>query len=240
MATQQYKTNLNCANCVAAVTPFLSANKAIMRWSVDTANPDKVLTVEGDGVTREAIERHVAEAGFRVIGVVEPGEEARSFLATYYPLLLIFGYLVGVVGVLELSAGSFDAMRAMGRFMGGFFLVFSFFKLMNLPGFADTYRGYDVVARRWPAYAWAYPFIELALGIAYVTNAVPVATNIVTFIVMAASTVGVAQALLEKRKIRCACLGSLLNLPMSSVTLIEDVLMLAMSAAMLVGLALAV
>ena len=236
MTTQHFKTNLNCAKCVAAVTPFLSGDKAITRWSVDTANPEKILTVEGDGVTRERVERHVASAGFRVLDVVEAGEESRSFLVIYYPLLLIFGYLVGVVGMLEFATGSFDVMRAMSRFMAGFFLVFSFFKLMNLPGFVDAYRGYDIVASRWSVYAWAYPFIELALGVAYLIDLFPIATNIVTFVVMAVGTIGVAQAVFQKRRIRCACLGSLLNLPMSSVTLVEDVLMVAMSAAMLVGL----
>ncbi len=236
MATQQFKTNLNCAKCVAAVTPFLSGDKAIARWSVDTANPEKILTVEGDGVTRERVERHVASGGFRVLDAVDPSTESRPSLATYYPLLLIFAYLVGVVGVLEFVTGAFDGMRAMGRFMAGFFLVFSFFKLMNLPGFVDAYRGYDVVARRWALYAWAYPFIELALGVAYLIGLVPIATNFITFVVMAVSTVGVAQAVFQRRKIRCACLGSLLNLPMSSVTLVEDLLMVVMSAAMLVGL----
>jgi copper chaperone CopZ len=240
MTTLKYKTNLNCGSCVAAVTPHLNAERSIKRWSVDTADPDKVLTVEGEQVAPQTVERLVADAGFRVLGEVgHPAAEEpdkKSLLAIYYPLLLVFGYLVGVVALLEVGAGSFDWMRAMGRFMGGFFLVFSFFKLLDLRGFVDSFRSYDVLARRLPAYGWAYPFIELLLGVAYTLAVLPVATNLVTLVVMVIGTVGVAQALLQKRRIQCACLGSVLNLPMSSVTLFEDVLMAAMAAAMLAGL----
>lgn len=240
MTTHKYKTNLNCGSCVAAVTPLLNGEKSISRWSVDTADPDKVLTVAGEAVVPQTVERLVAAAGFRVLGEVEgpPADkpDKKSLLATYYPLVLVFGYLVGVVALLELRTGSFDGMRAMGRFMGGFFLVFSFFKLLNLRGFVDSFRSYDVLARRLPAYGWAYPFIELLLGVTYTLGLLPVAANVVTLAVMSVGTVGVAQALLQKRRIRCACLGSVLNLPMSSVTLFEDVLMAAMAAAMLAEL----
>ena len=56
----------------------------------------------------------------------------------------------GSWALIEVRAGAFDVMRAMGHFMGGFFLVFSFFKLLNLSGFADAYRTYDVLAKVWP------------------------------------------------------------------------------------------
>ena len=68
----------------------------------------------------------------------------------------------------------------MSRFMAGFFLVFSFFKLLNLRAFADAYAGYDVVAARWRVWGYDYPFVELALGAAYLTGFWPVATNVVT------------------------------------------------------------
>ena len=125
-------------------------------------------------------------------------------------------------------------MRAMGHFMAGFFLVFSFFKLLDLRAFADAYSTYDIVAAKWPVYGFVYPFIELALGAAYLGHFAPIATNAVTLAVMGVSSVGVVKALLAKRKIRCACLGTVFNLPMSVVTLVEDGLMLAMAAVMLV------
>jgi hypothetical protein len=118
--------------------------------------------------------------------------------------------------------------------MGGFFLVFSFFKLMNLKGFAAGYRSYDIVAKAVPAYGFVYPFIELALGIAFITRFHPVLTNSVTLVVMAVSSVGVMRSLIRKSSFQCACLGTVIKLPLSKVTLAEDLLMTGMSAAMLI------
>src|SRR5262249_5779920 len=144
-------------------------------------------------------------------------------------------YLLAVVGVIEWSHGGFVWERAMTHFMAGFFLAFSFFKLLNLSAFADSYSMYDIVAQRSRAYALAYPFIELGLGLAYLSQGQPFAVNLVTLIVMGVSAVGVVQSLMSKRKIRCACLGAVFNLPMSTVTLVEDLLMAGMAAWMLVA-----
>ncbi len=245
---QKYKTNLNCGSCVAAVKPYLDNDSAIRRWSVDTADPNKVLTIEGDDVPAEAVARGLASAGFKVLGQlddaastqqnhapVEAAEE-RSFLATYRPLLLVLGYLSGVVALVEITAGPLDAMRVMANFMGGFFVVFSFFKMLNLRGFVDAYQTYDVLARPVRAYGYVYPFIELGLGVAYLARLAPVATNLVTLVVMLVSIVGVTQALLQQRRIQCACLGTVFNLPMTKVTFLEDALMAVMAVAMLVRL----
>ncbi|MBX9734623.1 MAG: hypothetical protein K2X37_11235, partial [Chitinophagaceae bacterium] len=61
----------------------------------------------------------------------------------------------------------------------------------------------------------------------------PILTNTVTFVVMTVSIIGVLQSVLNKRKIKCACLGAVFNLPMSTITIIEDLLMIGMSGVML-------
>lgn len=240
--TRRFKTNLNCGSCVAAVKPLLDAEPTVARWAVDTTTPDKVLTVEGDSADADTVRGLVARAGFKVLGEVAdpavaaapaatPVAEARP--TTYYPLALLVAYLLGVTALVELRAGSLDWMRAMATFMGGFFLAFSFFKLLDLRGFADSYGSYDLVARRWPAWAYAYPFVELLLGAAYVAGFQPVLTNVATLVVMTVGAAGVLRSLLGGQKIRCACLGTVFNLPMSTVTLAEDGLMAVMAAAML-------
>ncbi len=245
MTTQKYKTNLNCGSCVAAVKPHLDSDPSISRWSVDTDDPNKVLSVEGENVSTQTVERHVSEAGFKVLGELNgsapsqasaPAPEKKSFIETYRPLLLVLAYLIGIVALVEVTAGAFDWMRAMGNFMGGFFIAFSFFKLLDLQGFVDSFQTYDVLARPVRPYGYAYPFIELALGVAYLVGFAPIVTNSVTLAVMLIGIVGVTQALLKKRQIQCACLGTVFNLPMSKVTFIEDGLMAAMAAIMLVAL----
>ena len=76
-------------------------------------------------------------------------EEIKSWIQTYKPILLIFGYIIGITLLVEYMNGSFALMRWMNHFMAGFFLVFSFFKLLNLKGFAESYSMYDIVAKKW-------------------------------------------------------------------------------------------
>lgn len=160
-------------------------------------------------------------------------EQTKSWFATYKPVLLIFMYIAVVTLLIQAVNHHFDFMQWMRHFMAGFFLVFSFFKMLNLKAFAESYVMYDVVARKIPSWAYVYAFVELALGIAFLIDFNPFVTNLVTVIIMTASIIGVLQTVLNKKKIQCACLGSVFNLPMSTVTIIEDGLMIAMSIAML-------
>jgi copper chaperone CopZ len=241
MVTRRFKTNLRCGACVAAVKPLLDAEPAISRWDIDVESADKDLTVSGNTIDRDKVNAALNKAGYEIVGDVESPTEAATQVAdvkpaTYYPLILLLAFLLLIVGIVELRAGSFQAMRAMSHFMGAFFLAFAFFKLLDLRGFATTYRMYDVVAARVPIYGYLYPFIELALGISFVAAWQPLITNIATLIVMSISIVGVIQTLVNKRKIRCACLGTVFNLPMSTVTLVEDGSMIVMSAIALIGM----
>ena len=76
----------------------------------------------------------------------------------------------------------------------------------------------------------------MALGCAYLTQFAPKETYIVTLIVMIFSTIGVVKSVMDKKKIKCACLGSVFNLPMTTVTIVEDLMMVGMAAYMLVVL----
>lgn len=105
--------------------------------------------------------------------------------------------------------------------------------MLDLQGFADSYRMYDILAKKVSLWAYLYPFVELGLGIAFLINLSPVITNLVTLVVMLVSIVGVIQSVLNKKAIKCACLGSVFNLPMSTVTIIEDGWMILMSGVML-------
>ncbi len=150
----------------------------------------------------------------------------KSFFQTYYPLFLIAFYIA--VAAFAGSDGR-SLMGWMSNFMAGFFLVFSFFKLLDLNGFAEAFASYDIVAKRVLAYGFIYPFLELALGLAFLFRFELYTANIATLIVMGVGSVGVARAVLSGSKIRCACLGTVLNLPMSTITLVENGLMIIMA-----------
>ncbi len=179
-----------------------------------------------------------------------------SWLATYYPLLLIIAFILG--GSLLLQVGlhasamgepmglfmhfgmgltTVTSGETMRYFMAGFFLVFSFFKLLDVRAFANAYAGYDLLAARWHGWGLVYPFVELALGMAYLANFNPLLTHWATIIVMGFSAIGVIRAVTNKTQIQCACLGTVFKLPMSTVTIVEDVGMVLMAAWMLTHMA---
>lgn len=160
-------------------------------------------------------------------------QNKQNWLITYKPLLLVFSYILMVSLAVELVHKSFDLHRWMPNFMAGFFIVFSFFKMLDLTGFANSYAMYDLLAKRFLVYGYFYPFIELSLGLAYLIQWHPTLINWLTLIVMGFSTMGVVLAVMQKQKIKCACLGTGFNLPMTTVTIIEDLLMVGMAITML-------
>ena len=236
MPTRTYQTNLRCQGCVGSIAPAFDTDARVKSWSADTSAPGKPLTVEGD-LPRAEVEKLLRAKGYEVTGEVMPLTMAPAAPpeppTSYFPLVLILVYLTGATLLAEYALGWFDGMRAMRHFMAGFFLVFSFFKLLDVRSFADSYRMYDLLAGAVPAYGLVYPFVEAGLGAAYLADLSPVVVNSVTLVVMGIGTLGVVRSLLARRKVKCACLGAVFNLPMSYVTLTEDLLMAGMAAAML-------
>ena len=162
---------------------------------------------------------------------------ASSWLATYSPLLLILAYILGVSLLVQIGMDGMAGVTTadtMRYFMAGFFLVFSFFKLLDIRAFANAYSAYDLLASRWHGWGKVYPFVELALGMAYLADFNPLLTYWITIIVMGFSAIGVIRAVASKTQIQCACLGTVFKLPMSTVTIVEDVGMVAMAAVMVV------
>lgn len=225
---------MHCGACVERVTKALMGVPGVESASVTLEPPRAVVRTRGE-VAAGALGRAVARAGdYSVVSEAETAAGDGEPRPSLYPLVLIVAYIAGTVLVAGLArAGwAWPGWRGvMLDFMGGFFLVFSFFKLLDLRGFADAYRGYDLVAKAWPAWALAYPFAELALGVAYVARWNLAVVHGATLVLMLIGAAGVLRALMARRAIRCACLGTVLNLPMTTVTLVEDLGMAAMAAA---------
>ncbi|MBL0199437.1 MAG: cation transporter [Chitinophagaceae bacterium] len=240
--THTYKVSgMTCTGCQAKVKNLLSKVDAVSDVNIDLAKGEATIKMDKHietAILQEALKDYpkyqLTENNQQHLPVnTEKVEETRTWLATYKPILLIFAFITGITFLNEWVVSDFVFMRWMSNFMAGFFLVFSFFKLLNLKGFAESYSMYDVIAKKWNGWGYVYAFIELALGIAFLTGFNPILTNSITFIVMSVSIIGVLQSVFNKRKIKCACLGDVFNLPMSTITIIEDALMIGMSAAML-------
>ncbi|QOI97499.1 MAG: heavy-metal-associated domain-containing protein [Flammeovirgaceae bacterium] len=229
-------TGMTCSSCEAKVKSSLLMVENVVSVEVSKEENSATITMDKhiplDRLQKALPDKYHISAQQHS----ELAEQTKGWLATYKPILMIFFHISLVTVLIQFANEKFDTMQWMRHFMAGFFLVFSFFKMLNLKGFAESYVMYDVVAKRLPAWAYIYAFTELALGIAFLINFNPLLTNGVTFTVMSISIVGVLQSVLNKKKIQCACLGAVFNLPMSTVTIIEDALMIAMSAWMLLNL----
>ncbi len=236
---------MNCGSCAAKVKSALEDIPEVVSAVVDKSTDTAVVTMENH-VSLEKLDAKLkaldAKYGISEIQATntvidQSTEDKTAFdLSKYKPIFLVFAYIFGVTLTIQLVNGGFDLKEWMRHFMAGFFLVFSFFKMLNLSGFADSYMGYDIIAKRWKAWGYIYAFIELFLGIAYILNCCPLATNVVAFTVMTISIIGVLQSVLNKKKIQCACLGAVFDLPMSTITIIEDAIMILMSGYMILSL----
>lgn len=238
MTMIKYKVSgLTCGGCVNRVESTL-ANFA-ENVKVTLTPPEAILTNATSEVS--ALNAALSQVGkyqlsaTAAASTVTESHEPKSWFTTYKPLLLVFAFILLATLAVEISYDNFVLSRWMPHFMAGFFLVFSFFKLLDLPGFASSYAMYDLLAKHVTTYAFIYPFIELSLGIWYLLDWQTKVLNWITLVVMGFSAIGVILAVMNKQKIRCACLGTGFNLPMSTVTIIEDLTMFAMAAWMLVG-----
>lgn len=241
MKSTYHISGMHCGACVKKVTQALASVEGVRDVdvslegeTVELQRNDQVRFQDLDAAVTRAGDYQISEnqASTPKTAPATPPAEAEN--ESLYPLFLIVGYLLGVVALIAWVRADWSLEPMMRHFMAGFFLVFSFFKLLDPAGFVTAYRDYDLLAKRSAAWAWAYPGVELLLGVAYLVNWLPVVTNSVVLVLMLIGAAGVLKALLDKKKIRCACLGTALNLPMTTVTLVEDLTMAAMAAGMLV------
>ncbi len=241
--TKQYNiTGMTCNGCRSSVQSKLAALEGVQHVAVDLSTGQATLEQTKNIPLTTLSDTLGSKYGISEVApiaplVKEPQEESTENTgfswAAYQPLFLIVTYILGVCILVQYPFDEFSGSLLMRHFMAGFFLVFSFFKLLNIRGFADSYALYDLVAARWRGWGFIYPFVELGLGILYLTNSFPTYTNWITIVVLGVSSLGVIKSNLDKRTIKCACLGDVFNLPMSTITIVEDVAMVAMAAFML-------
>ena len=225
---------MTCEGCVAKVTYLLEQHSNISLAEIELKNNTATLTVEKEIAIDELRRLFEAHPKYTIaFSNSNEDKQNKRVFTTYKPLLLIFLFIAATTAIVSVDNGKIDVMLWMRYFMAGFFIVFSFFKFLNLTGFAESYAMYDILAKRVKIYGLVYPFIELILGAAYLTGFEPTITYIATICIMGFSSIGVIQSVLDKKKIRCACLGAVFNLPMSMVTIIENLIMVLMALIML-------
>ena len=209
---------MTCAGCARKVEATL---KSVVATASVTLDPPRAVV---NGASPEALNAALAAVGKYRVSPVGSEFAIPAFVKTYYPLFLV----MALIAVASLAGASW-----MMSFMAGFYLVFGAFKLLDVPAFAASYARYDVIAKRLPVWGYLYPFIELALGFAFLFWYEMRATAWVALVLSVIGAVGVIQSVRRRETIQCACLGTVFNLPMSTVTIVENLGMAVMAGWML-------
>jgi copper chaperone CopZ len=231
-------TGMTCNNCKAAIEKHLRSIDEVDNVSIDLDAAEVHITTStfiSAEVFKQALpgKYSLSEKVDRHITVTPPEQKIKekSKLEQLFPLFLIFGYIT--IGAFLMNNELFSIQDFMLDFMGLFFIVFSFFKLLDLKGFRESFKMYDPMAKTLPAYGWVYPFLELTLGILFLMRVQISLALIMTLIILGITTIGVSKTLLTKKAIQCACLGTALKLPMTKATFIENSIMIVMAIFML-------
>lgn len=149
-------------------------------------------------------------------------------LKDYWPLLALI--LISAVAALAISYSTQVTMlNWMHYFMGIFLSIFALLKLFHPSAFADGFQMYDLLAKKSRAYAYIYPYLELALGLGYLSFFLPQLVYVLTILLLGFGAIGVILALRKGLDINCPCMGSILDVPLSTVTLTEDIGMVFMA-----------
>ena len=217
-------SGMSCNSCVKKVESALVQNQSFSSVSV-SRNPDRIKLVAKTPVSVKQVNELLLP--LKRYSVSEVTNKAS--LRELFPLFLILSYILITVLFIESAKSQWLLESVMSHYMAGFFIVFSFFKFLNLKGFADAFQTYDPIAKRFHGYGYVYAMFELLVGLAYLLVPNSILLNASVLLVLTISSIGVFGALKAKQRIQCACLGTIFNLPMTKVTLIENAMMMSMA-----------
>lgn len=240
METQSFFiSGMTCAGCVEKITGALKENKNIQTVSLDLVSGSLKLESERPVSVSELNRQLQPLKKYTVSNKMTPEKQAAAkevstvpWYQTYYPLLLVFVMSMGIpFSVLGLSGAGYA--RWMPLAMGTSLVVISFFKFLDLKKFSEGFSTYDPIAQKVPGYGWLYPFLELAAGIMFLSGIWIQVASAVAAVILSVTSIGVLSALRQKRTIQCACLGTVFNLPLTKVTIVENAVMITMAVSML-------
>lgn len=234
--THTYKVSgMTCQHCRASVEESIKELENVKSVSVNLETEEAEIDMEKH-IEVETLQKAISSK-YTISKQSDFEDKSReniqdqSKAQQLFPLFLIFGYITGASILLNFS--NWELSSFMFDFMGLFYIVFSFFKFLDYTGFPDSFRMYDPLAKVLPAYGWVYPFIETTLGLMFLMRFEIDIALVATIVVLGITTIGVTRSLFSKKVIKCACLGTALNLPMTEATFIENTIMLVMAVWML-------
>lgn len=157
---------------------------------------------------------------------------------TYKPVIAIFGLSAFMAFAASWSStGELLTTRALMWFAGFATTLLALQKLRDLEAFVNTFLVYDLLAQRRVSYAYVYPFAEALVGLLMIAGTLPWVMAPVAIFVGGVGAVSVTKAVyIDRRELKCACVGGNSNVPLGFVSLTENLLMIAMAIWVLVAM----
>lgn len=234
-------SGITCGNCVKTVKaklqeilPEASINVDLDSLKVIIQQTDKPLLFN----LNKALPNKYKLTEIEFANAADTRKKIITKLRNLKPLILIFGYVIIITVLINHNNWNSENYKIdfMSDFMGVFFVVFSFFKILDIKGFANAFSIYDPIAKTSRFYALLYPFIEILLGLLFLYRMQIIFATIITILILGITTVGVIRVVTNKKEIQCACLGSVLKLKMTEATIIENGIMIIMGVILLISL----
>ena len=226
-------SGMTCNGCRSTVENKLSSLDGINNVQVDLNNGEAI--VYSKNPISFSLISNSLPSKYKLISNI-PAQDNEiiksSKIKQLKPLFIILGY-ISVTSIL-LNFRNWNSTNAMLDFMGLFYIIFSFFKILDIKGFSTSFKMYDPLAKKITTYGYIYPFIEILLGLMFLTRIEVNLALLITIIILGITSFGVTQTLLNKRTINCACLGTTLKLPMTEATFIENAIMITMAIVLLI------
>ena len=239
---RKYKiSGMTCSSCKASVEDSLNLLDEVKNSNADIRLGELTLILNKDidlkslqnSIPKKYLIDKEISSSDRPSEIKSDSSNKKSKIEQLKPLFLILFYITSASILLNFRDWNWNSF--MLDFMGLFFIIFSFFKMLDLKGFHVSFEMYDPLAKVIPIYGFLYPFIETVLGVMFLMRTKIIAALIISLIILIGTTVGVTKTLLSKKTIQCACLGTHLKLPMTEATLIENIIMLSMSIFMILN-----
>ena len=166
------------------------------------------------------------------------GKRVRDAKAvTYAPVIAVFAMAAAMaLAVSQASSGTPFTLRAAEWFVAFSMCLLAMLKLRDVEAFSSMFLNYDLLARRWVPYGYFYPFGEALAGVLMAAGTLAWISIPVALFIGTVGAVSVFKAVyIDKRELKCACVGGDSNVPLGFVSLTENLMMIAMALWMLVG-----
>ena len=226
---------MTCEGCANSIKETLESNEFISSANISLQN-ENINIISDKKFTMLELNSLIDNLGeYKIYEEKLTSKIIEYFYSKKTLLLALFLVVISSLS-LQVPKDNFELNEWMISYMGIFFLLFSFLKLIDVKGFSGSFKKYDLISKIIPSFAITYPFVELFLALAFLSGYLLFVSYIMTIIFMTSQFFGVFISLQKKEVIKCACMGSSISIDISTLTLIENLVMILMSSYMIIGL----